>query len=132
MFGQVVYHLLAAHHIDPAPWPVVVLVSCMPVAVVGLAAALIHLRKLPDETEVTAKELTVARSVPSTVFEAAKASMKATADAGNPYSRNQLQAIWKLSRADADEIWQPYKSPPAGVPPMAPAGVYPNGSSAHG
>ncbi len=43
MAGQIVYHLLAAAHATRAPWPVVVLVSCMPVATLGLAAALTHL-----------------------------------------------------------------------------------------
>ena len=43
MAGQIIYHLLAAAHATQAPWPVVVLVSCMPVAVLGLAAALTHL-----------------------------------------------------------------------------------------
>ena len=43
MAGQVVYHLLSAAGRTRAPWPVVVLVSCMPVAVLGLAAGLTHL-----------------------------------------------------------------------------------------
>src|SRR6266536_4360134 len=30
MTGQVIYHLLAAAHAHRAPWPVVVLVSCLP------------------------------------------------------------------------------------------------------
>ena len=43
MFGQVIYHLLAAAHASRAPWPVVVLVSCMPVVTLGFGAALTHL-----------------------------------------------------------------------------------------
>jgi hypothetical protein len=43
MLGQVVYHLLSAAHADRAPWPVVVLVSCLPVATLGFGAALTHL-----------------------------------------------------------------------------------------
>jgi len=43
MAGQVAYHLLSAAHVGAAPWPVVVVVSCMPVAVLGFAAALTHL-----------------------------------------------------------------------------------------
>jgi hypothetical protein len=43
MLGQVTYHLLASHGYAQAPWPVVVIVSCMPVAVLGFAAALAHL-----------------------------------------------------------------------------------------
>jgi hypothetical protein len=40
MLGQVVYHLLAAAHATRAPWPVIVLVSCMPVVTLGFGAAL--------------------------------------------------------------------------------------------
>jgi hypothetical protein len=43
MAGQVVYHLLVSRGYVTAPAPVVVLVSCMPVAVLGFAAALTHL-----------------------------------------------------------------------------------------
>src|SRR4249919_1227681 len=43
MLWQVVYHLLAAAGVVEAPWPVVVGVSCMPVIVLGCAAALTHL-----------------------------------------------------------------------------------------
>jgi hypothetical protein len=43
MLGQVVYHLLSAAHATRAPWPVVVLVSCLPVAALGFGAALTHL-----------------------------------------------------------------------------------------
>jgi hypothetical protein len=53
MLGQVVYHLLAASHATRAPWPVVVLVSCLPVVVLGFAAALIHLLRSEPEPEVS-------------------------------------------------------------------------------
>jgi hypothetical protein len=43
MAGQVLYHLLAAAHAHRAPWPVVVLVSCLPVVTLGFGAALTHL-----------------------------------------------------------------------------------------
>jgi hypothetical protein len=43
MLGQVVYHLLAAAGAAQAPWPVVVLVSCLPVVTLGFGAALAHL-----------------------------------------------------------------------------------------
>ena len=48
--GQVVYHLLAAAHAARAPWPVVALVSCLPVVSLALGAALAHLmRAAADE-----------------------------------------------------------------------------------
>jgi len=50
MAGQVIYHLLAAAHAARAPWPVVVLVSCLPVLTLGLGAALTHLLHAADDT----------------------------------------------------------------------------------
>lgn len=47
MLGQVVFHLLSAAHATRAPWPVVVLVSCMPVVTLGFGAALTHLLRAP-------------------------------------------------------------------------------------
>jgi hypothetical protein len=49
MGGQVIYHLLAAAHAGRAPWPVVVLVSSLPVVTLGFGAALTHL--LHDDAE---------------------------------------------------------------------------------
>jgi hypothetical protein len=50
MLGQVVYHLLAAAGAHRAPWPVVVLVSSLPVMTLGSGAALTHLLRVrvPD------------------------------------------------------------------------------------
>jgi hypothetical protein len=41
--GQIGYHLMTAWHWTTAPWPVTALVACIPVAVVGMGAALAHL-----------------------------------------------------------------------------------------
>ncbi|MEU1841906.1 ABC transporter permease [Micromonospora chersina] len=41
--GQVAYHLLVAAGIHAAPWWITTLVACLPVAVLGMAAALAHL-----------------------------------------------------------------------------------------
>ncbi len=43
MLGQVAYHLLSAAHRARAPWPVVVVVACLPVITLGFGAALAHL-----------------------------------------------------------------------------------------
>jgi hypothetical protein len=43
MLGQVAYHLLSAAHQARAPWPVVVVVACLPVITLGFGAALAHL-----------------------------------------------------------------------------------------
>ncbi|MBF6164910.1 sigma-70 region 4 domain-containing protein [Streptomyces gardneri] len=41
--GQVAYHLMKAAGVTSAPWPVTVLVACLPVAVLGMGAALAHM-----------------------------------------------------------------------------------------
>jgi hypothetical protein len=43
MAGQVAWHLLAQEHVTRAPWFVTTGVSCLPVLVLGMAAALVHL-----------------------------------------------------------------------------------------
>jgi hypothetical protein len=41
--GQVAYHLMAAAGIASAPWQITTVVACLPVAVLGMGAALHHL-----------------------------------------------------------------------------------------
>jgi hypothetical protein len=41
--GQIAYHLMAAAGWESAPWPITAAVSCIPVAVLGMGAALAHL-----------------------------------------------------------------------------------------
>jgi len=43
MAGQVAYHLLTQAHVSRAPWPITTAVSCLPVLVLGMGAALAHL-----------------------------------------------------------------------------------------
>jgi hypothetical protein len=43
MAGQVAYHLLAQAHTSHAPWAITTAVSCLPVLVLGMGAALTHL-----------------------------------------------------------------------------------------
>ena len=45
--GQVAYHLMSAAGLTRAPWPVTALVACLPVAVLGMGAALAHLTHAP-------------------------------------------------------------------------------------
>jgi hypothetical protein len=52
MAGQVIYHLLAAAHAARAPWPVVMLVSCIPVVTLGFGAALTHLLRAAGPTDI--------------------------------------------------------------------------------
>ena len=41
--GQVAYHLLSAAGVTAAPWWITTVVACLPVAVLGMGAALAHL-----------------------------------------------------------------------------------------
>jgi cytochrome bd-type quinol oxidase subunit 2 len=41
--GQVAYHLLEAAGVTQAPWQITTVVACLPVAVLGMGAALAHL-----------------------------------------------------------------------------------------
>jgi cytochrome bd-type quinol oxidase subunit 2 len=41
--GQVAYHLLEAGGVTRAPWQITTVVACLPVAVLGMGAALAHL-----------------------------------------------------------------------------------------
>jgi hypothetical protein len=43
MAGQVAYHLLAQAQVRHAPWGITTAVSCLPVLVLGMGAALAHL-----------------------------------------------------------------------------------------
>jgi hypothetical protein len=46
--GQVAYHLMTAAGVTAAPWPITTLVACLPVAVLGMGAALAHLLHEPE------------------------------------------------------------------------------------
>jgi hypothetical protein len=103
MLGQVISHLLAAAGADRAPWPVVVLVSCLPVATLGFAAALMHLlgggTVSPGGDAVSSPGFSDAET-------AAAASLRATLAAGNPWSQNQLAERFGLTRAEATKVRQ--------------------------
>lgn len=96
MAGQIIYHLLAAAHATAAPWPVVVVVSCMPVAVLGFAAALTHLLRA-DEKDGRQGFVTA----PTDAENAALLALRATHAAGNILSANQVQDRFSLTRAKA-------------------------------
>jgi len=46
--GQVTFHLMAAAHMDHAPWQITTFVACIPVGVLGMGAALAHLLRNGD------------------------------------------------------------------------------------
>lgn len=47
--GQVTYHLMAAAGMTAAPWQITAAVACLPVAVLGMGAALAHLLHSTDQ-----------------------------------------------------------------------------------
>ena len=49
--GQIAYHLLSASGVRTAPWPITTVVACLPVAVLGMGAALAHLLHTDTDTE---------------------------------------------------------------------------------
>jgi hypothetical protein len=108
--GQVTYHLLAAAHARRAPWPIVIVVSCLPIVSLAFGTALVHLLRADEnepEAETQEPELPpVLATVPADVLSAAKASYAATVAAGNPLSQNQLIDRFGLTRAQATKVRQ--------------------------
>jgi hypothetical protein len=121
MLGQVVYHLLSAAHATRAPWPVVVLVACLPVVTLGFGAGLAHLLRDADDghadetahevpAEAPAVESVEPTPEPALVAvagdaeTAALAAMRATHAASNGLSQNQLMQRFGLTRATAKQV----------------------------
>ena len=111
MAGQVIFHLLAAAGAQAAPWPVVAAVSCLPVVVLGFGAGLTHLLRLGEDEQGEAEDstLNVPAEVPVPVVAtsakaAARAALAASIEGGNPLSRNQLQARFRLTRGEATDL----------------------------
>ena len=141
MAGQVAYHLLSAAHVTAAPWPVVVVVSCMPVAVLGFAAALTHLlhggergrdssaavRALPDAVPAT-RPASLAAFIPS------YAEMQERQGCGPATAKKMRAEMLRMVRRieDSPAVTRPAGESGRGVvtfPPSAPPAL--NGS-AHG
>ena len=108
MAGQVIYHLLDAAHATRAPWPVVVLVSCMPVLTLGFGAALTHLLRsaqpvpdtaviIPDCVAPDASPAIVADVSPAITADAAAVT---TQDASAAMPRTRQRSPRRTGRAD--------------------------------
>ena len=120
MAGQVIYHLLAAAHATAAPWPVVAIVSCLPVITLGFGAALTHLLR-EEETETEPDSADVASVAPD-AQSAAVAALRATLAAGNPLSGRQLESRFGLTRAEAAKVRQLATAGANGHTPIPAAG----------
>ena len=95
MAGQVIYHLLAAAGATRAPWPVVVLVSCMPVVTLGFGAALTHLLRAPA-AEVAAPEGAPAAS--GNGYSAPEGGREAAERFAAGLSRGELPSVRQVRR----------------------------------
>jgi hypothetical protein len=115
------------------------------VAAVPPAAAILALAALMRQVfrGITAVPATIGGTVPSQVHadavSAAAKALKDTVDAGNPFSQNQLEAKFRLTRVEARELHARYvPKPPAGADlpsprhQAVPAGPELNGSGSHG
>ena len=122
VLGQVAFHVLSSLHVQHAPIWVVVFVSCIPVGVLGLAAALAHLMSDPPKTPAGA----VSSAVFTDAQTAALTFYRGTVAAGNPVTQNKLAAQFRLSRAEARDVIErsrggsPARVPAAGVPAVVP------------
>ncbi len=130
MLGQVAYHVLAAAHAHRAPWPVVVLVACLPVVTLGFGAALTHLLRSATEhaagpattDELRAAELAASSDVPAsgTETEPVPRAYPAAVSASAPAS---------AADASVDRLISWLTSGGAGVP-EPPAGLDGHGHAA--
>ena len=102
MCGQIIYHLLAAAHATRAPWPVTMLVACLPVVTLGFGAALAHLLREPpavpetpgeappgETTVVAAAEATTDERDDATELRAELARVRAARKRSGPPAKQQ-------------------------------------------
>ena len=104
MAGQVIYHLLAAAHAARAPWPVVVLVSCLPVVTLGFGAALTHLlRAVPDVPEDVPGVLAAGNGLPAHLVEAQQ-KYAAEVAAGSPPTIRRIRSELSVGQDKARQV----------------------------
>jgi hypothetical protein len=113
--GQVAYHLLAAAHVKSAPWPVTMLVACLPVVTLSFAAGLTHLLRAGEATPEDAVEATEATgdAMPEAITEPQVEARKPVLV--HLIERPQVEAIGEPSRDATTEA--------IGVPPEATDGT---------
>ena len=128
MLGQVAYHLLAAAGVTVAPWPVVVAVSCMPVAVLGFAAALTHLLRSGEDVAGEPFLAGVSTGSPATQLlppeftdkaSAAEVAYRRSVTGGNPFKPYALATRFEIPRPLASQIVERVN---AEIPKDSPAG----------
>jgi hypothetical protein len=135
--GQIIFHLLAAGHEQRAPWPVVMLVACLPVIVLGFGAGLTHLLRAdetePDATPEPEPETAPEQPKPRVAADAesaARVALAATVEAGNPLTKNQLVTRFGLPRPVAAKVYAELLPDQAAGADQGPAPAALNGVSA--
>jgi DNA-binding CsgD family transcriptional regulator len=125
--GQVAYHLMAASGMTTAPWPVVAVVATLPVAVLGMGAALAHLQAhQPCATPTDVARVDVAVSPGAAAVSAPVAGPGTTSTLGWP-DRTDRTDTTPFSQVNGPEFRQvpPDRTPggPDRTPRRAPAGA---------
>ncbi len=92
--GQVAYHLMSATGVTQAPWQITAAVACLPVAVLGMGAALAHLVHTTDPDASRVVEVTAA------VVEPAAGVVETTQPESTPAARSSSTApVLRSSRS---------------------------------
>lgn len=109
--GQIAYHVLAAAGVKSAPWWITTLVSCLPVAVLGMGAALAHLIRAgadvaQESAVVTEQADGEAEEEEIDEEEAAVGLAKLLADAVNAHWAEVLEPAAKLAGGELTDSGQ--------------------------
>jgi hypothetical protein len=103
--GQVAYHLMVAAGIQRAPWQVTALVACLPVAVLGMGAALAHLVSEDTDADtvgVDTPPCPVSVSAPASGVVSVLAVSELVADTDTAPAVSGHAAVSTSERPDAD------------------------------
>ena len=96
MAGQVAYHLLAQAGAARAPWPVTMIVSCLPVLVLAMGTTLAHMLRDDAGTGHRTRGPATERSYE----DPAKSSLDQTANAGTPAKSGPVSRTATVPRQD--------------------------------
>ena len=117
--GQVAYHLLAAAHATRAPWPVVMLVSCLPVVALALGTALAHLLDEPGEDGAGRVTIPVPADTAGTVTDAAIVPEVPTVPVGAPETVADVPVVVRATVPAAVHAVRPLRPQAAARPRRA-------------
>jgi hypothetical protein len=146
MLGQVAYHLLSAAHRARAPWPVVIVVACLPVITLGFSAALAHLlhagTTAPATEEPAAKHeeeedpkpaVKAPPALPADLVRQARAldAEHRLAHHGKPISRDRLKLALGIATDKATVLVHVIRADHDTPPATGPAGPQPTADLPH-